>query len=294
MEQPAWRELPAAQSSFTLVQLTDTHLRPDPELLFGRIDTWTLTLAALKEAHRFRPDAVVLTGDLADCCSDIYDDAARLLDHAAAKLGCPVITLPGNHDVPVRQAGLFNRGRAANGPGPAETVHFLGGLRIITLDSDDPGRPAGLLSAEQLDWLRDELATPAIQGTVLALHHPPVESTLPLLAGRGLASPALLRSVIAGTDVRGILCGHYHHAQSGLLGSVPVWVGPAVSYNPPPPGSADAGDSSWISVIRLGPDSFSAAPVLVGAGMPAGMAGNPSAQAFGLPPVQGEPIASPF
>ena len=125
MEQPAWRELPAAQSSFTLVQLTDTHLRPDPELLFGRIDTWALTLAALKEAHRFRPDAVVLTGDLADCCSDIYDDAARLLDHAAAKLGCPVITLPGNHDVPVRQAGLFNRGRAANGPGPAETVHFL-------------------------------------------------------------------------------------------------------------------------------------------------------------------------
>jgi hypothetical protein len=45
-------------------------------------------------------------------------------------------------------------------------------------------------------------------------------------------------------------------------------------------------------VIRLSPDSFSAAPVLVGAGTPAAMAGNPSAQAPVLPPVQGEPIAS--
>jgi 3',5'-cyclic-AMP phosphodiesterase len=252
--------------SFTLVQLTDTHLRPGTELLFGRIDTWRLTLAALREAERHRPDAVVVTGDVADCCSEIYGDAARLFEDAAARLGCPFIVLPGNHDNPGQSEALFNRARAAAGPGRGDTVHFIGGLRVVTLESDDPGQPSGELLPGQLDWLRGQLATPAPDGTIIALHHPPLESPLPVLAGRGLAAPERLRAVVAGTDVRGIICGHYHHAQAGRLGSVPVWVGPAVAFNQDTPGSGGfrTGDAAtWISVIRLDAEGFSAEAVPV-------------------------------
>jgi 3',5'-cyclic-AMP phosphodiesterase len=36
--------------------------------------------------------------------------------------------------------------------------------------------------------------------------------------------------VIAGSDVRIVLCGHNHHEALGMLGTVPVWISPAVAY----------------------------------------------------------------
>ncbi|MCC9193225.1 metallophosphoesterase [Arthrobacter sp. zg-Y916] len=252
---------------YTLIHLTDTHLRQPGELLFGALDTWARTAEALRAAARYRPDAVVVTGDIADSGADIYAVASGLFTRARRELGCPVIVLPGNHDVPGTRAWAaesFTGSQTDTGPGPGNDVHFVGGLRLITLDSDDPGRPAGRLTGAQLQWLDDVLAEPAPDGTVLALHHPPIDSLLPQLAGRGLDRPAELAGVLAGTDVRAVLCGHYHHALSGRLGGVPVWVGPAVSYGQDlfaPPETVQGLDSSWLSVIRLGENSFSAVPV---------------------------------
>lgn len=252
---------------YTLIHLTDTHLHQPGELLFGALDTWARTAEALRAAARYRPDAVVVTGDIADSGGDIYAGASGLFARAGRELGCPVIVLPGNHDVPGTRAWAaeaFTGSRTTTGPGPGNDVHFVGGLRLITLDSDDPGRPAGRLTGEQLHWLDTVLAEPAPDGTVLALHHPPVDSLLPQLAGRGLTRPAELAGVLAGTDVRAVLCGHYHHAVAGRLGAVPVWAGPAVSYGQDllaPPDTVQGLDSSWLSVIRLGESSFSAVPV---------------------------------
>ncbi|WP_225217020.1 metallophosphoesterase family protein [Arthrobacter pullicola] len=253
---------------YTLIHLTDTHLHQPDELLFGALDTWARTAEALRAAARYRPDAVVVTGDIADSGGDIYAAASGLFARAGRELGCPVIVLPGNHDVPGTRAWAaeeFTGSRTDAGPGPGNDVHFVGGLRLITLDSDDPGQPAGRLTGEQLHWLDTVLAEPAPDGTVLALHHPPVDSLLPQLSGRGLARPAELAGVLSGTDVRAVLCGHYHHAVSGRLGAVPVWAGPAVSYGQDlsaPPETVQGLDSSWLSVIRLGEKgSFSAVPV---------------------------------
>lgn len=256
-----------ANGNFTLVQLTDTHLLPVPGLLYGQLDTWERLQSALGAAAHFRPDVVVLTGDLADGKSDIYEAASALLEEAAEELECPLIVLPGNHDLPERTAG-FNRHRAFSGPGQGDTVHLVRGLRVIGLDSNASGSPSGVLSAAQLEWLALELSAPAPHGTVLAIHHPPIESMLPQLAGRGLANPEQLQAVLSGTDVRAILCGHYHHGLSGRLGAVPVWVSPAVSYNQnlfAPAATVQGLDTTWISVITLAPASFSATPVPVGA-----------------------------
>ena len=45
-----------------------------------------------------------------------------------------------------------------------------------------------------------------------------------------LTDPERLYEAVAGSDVAIILAGHNHHASSGMLGAIPVWVGPAVSY----------------------------------------------------------------
>ena len=58
------------------------------------------------------------------------------------------------------------------------------------------------------------------------LHHAPIPPPTPLLVYFALerASRRALAEVIAGTDVRLVLAGHHHLAQSGMLGGVPVAV----------------------------------------------------------------------
>ncbi|MBV1777628.1 metallophosphoesterase [Paeniglutamicibacter sp. ABSL32-1] len=250
----------------TLVQLTDTHLLAGGALLRGRIDTWARTTAALGAAARFSPDAVLVTGDVSDRGAPVYSRAAELFGQAERELGCPVIVVPGNHDPAGAVGAAFNRRRLASGPNPADTVHLVAGLRIIGLETHGFREAAGRLSDRQLLWLRAVLQAPAPRGTVLAMHHPPIESLLPELAGRGLARPGELAAVLAGSDVRGILCGHYHLPGTGSLGTIPVWVSPAVSYNHnlfAPEGSKPGTDPSWFSVIKVGAGQFSATPVQV-------------------------------
>lgn len=250
----------------TLVHLSDTHLLGDGSLLHGRIDTWARTVAALSAAAHFSPDAVLVTGDIADRGQQVHARAARLFEHVEQELGCPVITLPGNHDPAGAIGGDFNRGRSASGPGPADTVHHVSGLRIISLDSHGFGTDEGWLTDEQLLWVAGLLATASARGTVIALHHPPVPAPLPALAGRGLAAPEKLAAVLAGSDVLGILCGHYHLPGMGSLGTIPVWVAPAVSYNHnlfAPDDTLQGLDTSWFSVIKAGDGHFFTTPVQV-------------------------------
>lgn len=255
----------------TLIQLTDTHLLDDGALLRGSIDTWARTTEVLRAAARFAPDAVLVTGDIADRGAQVYSRAAALFEQTEHELGCPLVVVPGNHDPHCAVGAGFNLKRLASGPGPADTVQMVGGLRIIGLETHGFGEAAGYLSAGQLEWLRSVLEIQAPAGTVLAMHHPPIESLMESLAGRGLARPQELAAVLQGTDVRGILCGHYHLACSGTLGSIPVWVSPAVSYNHElfAPGTAgQRQDTSWFSVITLSPGQLTATPVQVAIPVP--------------------------
>ena len=248
----------------TLVQLTDTHLLAGGALLRGRIDTWARTSAALKAAARFSPDAVLVTGDVSDRGAPVYARAAKLFEQAERELGCPVIVVPGNHDPEGAVGAAFNRRRLASGPNPADTVHLVAGLRIIGLETHGFREAGGRLSDRQLAWLRAVLATPAARGTVLTMHHPPIESLLPELAG--LARPEELAAALAGSDVRGILCGHYHLPGTGSLGGIPVWVSPAAAYNHglfAPEGTKPDMDPCWFSVIKVGAGQLSATPVQV-------------------------------
>src|SRR5690606_21282035 len=127
----------------------------------------------------------------------------------------------GNHDErPAYSAGLFGEESSA----PQDRVELVGGLRIVSLDSTVPGYHHGDLRDSQLEWLRDVLAEPAPDGTILALHHPPLPSPVEIMAILELQRMERLADVVRGTDVRGILAGHLHHAMSGMFAGIPVSV----------------------------------------------------------------------
>lgn len=247
----------------TIIQLSDTHLHPEGQLLHGTIDSWQRTEQALEAAACLEPDAIVVTGDIADRGSPIHERAAELFNRTQRVLDCPVISVPGNHD-PLGTVGeSFNTRRLSTGPRPADTVHEVHGLRIIGLDSGGFQLAQGNLEREQLDWLSMLLAAPAPRGSLLLLHHPPVEATNEARAGRGLQNPMELAAITAGSDIRAILCGHYHQASTSQLVNTPVFMAPAVSYNMNPfaPTQIVAEPAAAFNVINVGAktvDAFAA------------------------------------
>jgi len=241
----------------TIIHMSDTHLCPEGRLLHGSIDSWRRTRHALRASQHFSPDAIVVTGDIADRGAPIHPAAAAMLNDIQEELGCPVISVPGNHD-PLGSVGPeFNTQRLSTGPYPANTVHEALGLRIIGLDSGGFQLAQGEVDQAQLSWLQSLLTAPAPLGSVLLLHHPPVAATSPARAGRGLKDPMALAAITAGTDIRAILCGHYHQAATSQLINTPVFMAPAVSYNMNPfaPDEILAESGSGFGVLQIGQEA---------------------------------------
>jgi 3',5'-cyclic AMP phosphodiesterase CpdA len=224
-------------STIRILHLSDTHVsgtatseERQPSLALDRL------LASLEHIEEL--DLVLVSGDIADDGSAegsimVRDRIARF----ASLRGIPHIYLPGNHDTRAGFRSAFGSGHLSESGQDLASSSFDGeecaavshhnGLRVVTLDSVVPGETYGWLGEDQVAWLRRVLDSPAPQGTIVALHHPPIPvADSPFLSGVNLRDPGALAAAIEGSDVRGVLCGHFHLQAMGFLGTVPVWVCP--------------------------------------------------------------------
>jgi len=215
-----------------IAHVSDTHLLAGGRLLFGSVETEKHLAQAMEQLENLgtKPEAIVFTGDLADLGEpDAYERLKAIVEPAAERLGATIVWVMGNHDErPEYSSLLFGEDPSAE---PQDRVYDVNGLRIISLDTTVPGFHHGDLTDAQLDWLAAELATPALHGTLLALHHPPVPT--PLLWAMEmleLHNQDRLAAVLAGTDVRGILGGHLHYSSHSTFAGIPVSVAAATCY----------------------------------------------------------------
>lgn len=215
----------------TLLHLSDTHLLAGNRPLAGRFDTGENLRRTLESAERtgIRPDAIVFTGDLTDLGEpEAYLALRAAVEPVAERLGAPLVWVAGNHDErPALRRELLGLTPTEE---PVTGVWDLGGLRLIALDTTVPGWHHGDLDADQLDWLRGVVSTPAPLGTILAMHHPPLPSHVPLFDILELRDQGRLAEAISGTDVRAILAGHLHYSTSGTFAGIPVSVAAATCY----------------------------------------------------------------
>ncbi len=213
-----------------LIQLSDVHLTRSGELAPGVDPAANLASAlALLEDEGVAPDVVLLTGDLANEGDESsYRELAAALATCRATARATILYVPGNHD----RRGPFRSVLLGEAPaeGPINQVAWHGGLRLVALDSTVPGEDHGRLDDETLDFLESALAEPAPEGSLVVLHHPPGPSPIAMMAALRLANADDLARAIEGSDVRAVVCGHYHHAGTSHLGPVPVWTGPATSF----------------------------------------------------------------
>ncbi len=224
-------EYPAPER--VLLHLSDTHLRAADSRLFDLVDATDRLARALAviEASGIAPDGVVFTGDLVDRGEgDAYAELRALVEPFAARLGTRVFWVMGNHDDRAQFRTRLLDEPAAIEPLPVDRVDELDGLRLVTLDSSVPGFHHGELTDSQLEWLADVLATPAPLGTILAMHHPPVPSVLPLAGSVELRDQARLEPVLRGTDVRAIIAGHLHYSTFATFAGIPVSVASSTCY----------------------------------------------------------------
>lgn len=222
--------LETVNATHVIAHISDTHLLGGERKLFSRVDVaknLDHVLGRLRAGDQ-KIDALVFTGDLADVAEDdAYRWLRRQVEPAAAELGADIVWVMGNHD---ERAPYSRELFDAESDDPQDRVHDVGGLRIISLDTSVPGYHHGAITEEQLRWLTEQLATPAANGTILAMHHPPLEAHNPFVRLIGLDDRDRLAGVIAGTDVRTVLAGHLHYSTFGQFAGVPVGVASATCY----------------------------------------------------------------
>ena len=220
---------------FTVAHLSDPHLLAGGARQYGVIDPEAGLRLALERVSRLdpAPDVLVFTGDLADRGEPAaYLRLREVVEPAAARAGARVVWVMGNHDERSAYArALFDSGD----DGPQDRTYDVGGVRVLALDTSVPGYHHGTLTDGQLRWLRGQLASPAPYGTLLALHHPPIP--VPMLRAAEiieLEEQHRLAEVVAGSDVRAILGGHFHLTSWSTFAGIPVSVASASCYTSDP------------------------------------------------------------
>jgi Icc protein len=185
----------------TVVQLSDTHLRAEPDVSDESPDRRLAeVVGALAD---LRPDLVLLTGDIAD---DGSPSAYRRVSQVVSEMGVPVLATPGNHDEAAAMAREF---------GPQTTLD-AGSWSIVLLDTSIPGEMHGQVDVyEVLDRLGPDEDKP----TLLAMHHAAITtSTHEWFQLHG--APALVAALGARRDVRIVVSGHLHQAFDVVCGGV--------------------------------------------------------------------------
>ncbi len=206
-----------------LLVFTDIHITAPGETIIG-LDPLTRFSRCLAHALAHHPDAarIVIAGDLTH--TGAAAEYARLHEALA---GCPVpvaMTL-GNHD---RRAAF--RAAFADVPvdpaGFVQSVHDLGGYRLILLDTADEDAGivhGGRLCAARLDWLDAALDAAPATPAVLFLHHPPMATGFAGMDRIGLTNrDELIGRLSRHSQLRQIVAGHIHRTIMGSAGGVPT------------------------------------------------------------------------
>jgi Icc protein len=219
----------------TLVHISDTHILPTEDDRLHGADTMRNLQDVLKLVvdNGLRPDALVVSGDLANGGElHSYRRLRQELEAFTSETGADLVVAMGNHDArPAFRQAMLDVDPSAE---PVEYVHWIGGLRLIVLDSTVPGAAYGEVRREQLAWLGSELSTPAAEGSILILHHPPVPDGSPLAGLLTLHAADELEAVVRGSDVVAVLAGHAHHAITAAFGGAFCYAAPAGGWSAQP------------------------------------------------------------
>lgn len=237
---------------FKLAQITDTHLLPHRDDRLRGVATWHSLKAVLAEVQLRRPDAILLTGDLAEAGdAAAYDRLWELL----APLNLPCYALAGNHDRPSVLAARLGQSICLD---PHITLgNDTNPWQLLLLDSTDPNARygEGKLSATALAQLEAAL-TASDRPLAIALHHHPVPTGIDWLDTIGVVNSADFLPLLQGCDrLKFVLFGHIHLALDRLENGIHFYGTPSTCTQvlpEHPPEDAELPGFRWLELFPDG------------------------------------------
>ncbi|KFL31278.1 hypothetical protein JP75_10330 [Devosia riboflavina] len=196
--------------------LSDLHVMPEGELSVT-LDTGARFEQAVEAitARYGNADFCVLAGDLADLGQPAaYERLKAIID----RIPIPVHITLGNHDDRDSFLSVFGPSHIAE-TGKVDKAFDIKGYRIILLDSSEPGRVDGALTASQIEWLKARLGEAMDRPVIVILHHNANALHIESDDIRILEPHAFIDALKTHPDIRQVIAGHVH------LTSTAVWRG---------------------------------------------------------------------
>lgn len=196
-----------------IAQITDLHLRSDNLPLWGEVDTVHALLSVIDHINALHPapDVVLATGDLVDQPSP---KAYKLLKKLLKGLKAPCYLIPGNHDDRALLLAAFGKKRAPYFDRRRSHLSYVIDdfpLRLIGLDSTEPGDQGGRICKDRAHWLDQVLAKAPDTPTLLFMHHPPFNVGIAHMDRMGFKGSDRLGDIITKhQQVIQIITGHMH------------------------------------------------------------------------------------
>ncbi len=194
-----------------IAQISDTHIpanSPDAAASDPRAGELRRCVA---DINRQGVDVVIHTGDSThNGTADEYAIVREIL----SELKAPYFLIPGNRDRRETLREAFSH--LSYMPKNGEFLHYAVEdfpIRLIALDSHDPGQRKGAFCERRQAWLEETLAREPGKPTVLFIHHPPFDIAEQNYIG-GYRHPQdaenLAALVSRHPQVERLLCGHVH------------------------------------------------------------------------------------
>ncbi len=223
-------------SGFTFVQISDTHIGFNKPANTDVTATLQQAISKINALDR-TPDFLIHTGDLSHLSKpsefDTLDQSLR-----SARSG-HTFFVPGEHDMLTDngQQYLERYGKGTAGAGwfsfDHKGVHFIGLVNVVDLKAGG----LGTLGAEQLAWLRKDLAGRSSSTPIVVFAHIPLWTVYPEWGwgtGDGITALSFMKRFGSVT----VLNGHIHQTMQKVEGNVFYHTAMSTAFPQPKPGTA--------------------------------------------------------
>ena len=223
-----------AQYSFSFVQISDSHIGFNKAA--NQDVAGTLKLAIDKvNAMPGTPDLMLHTGDITQSAKAAeFDTAAQIMK--GSRIG-QVYYVPGEHDTATDDGALYRErfGKGTLGSGwysfDHKGVHFVGLNNSLQVDA------LGGLGAEQLSWLKQDVAGVSASTPIVVFAHIPLWMVYPEW-GWGTKDGAEALSYLRRFGSVTVLNGHIHQVVQKVEGNVSFHTAASTAFPQPAPGTA--------------------------------------------------------
>ncbi len=218
--------------AFSFVQLSDVHLgfagpkvNPDAE------GTLAKAIAAVN-ALAIKPEFVIFTGDLTHL---VEDDAIRkqrltAFQEAAGKLKVKhVYFMPGEHDASLDRGAIYQQFF-----GPMHYTFDVHGVHFIVLDNVSD--PAAIVGAEQLEWLKADLAKQKPNARIVVFTHRPLFDVYQQWDWNTRDGQSVIDALMPFANVT-VFYGHIHQEHHHTTGHIQHHSALSLMFALPAPGS---------------------------------------------------------